>query len=108
MPMVESGDRDGVRIMAAAHRRNDLDEQRLIEQHVDLDTDRYPGGRADARLRESGVSVWAIVAFLDVYEGNLDKVIEHFELSREEIEAALAYYRRNKRYVDARIILNEA
>jgi uncharacterized protein (DUF433 family) len=93
--------------MATSHRGNDLDEQRLIERHVDLNYDRY-GGRADARLKESGASVWAIVAFLDVYEGDLDKVIDHFELSREEIEAALAYYRRNKRYVDARIVLNEA
>ena len=94
--------------MAQPSRGGGLDDQRLIERHVDLDTDRYPGGRADARLRDSGVSVWAIVAFLRVYGHDVDKVAEHFELSREEVEAALAYYRRNKPYVDARITLNEA
>jgi uncharacterized protein (DUF433 family) len=94
--------------MALPNRREDVDEQELIERHVDMDAARQPGGRADAWLRESRVSVWAIVAFLDVYGGDVDKVAEHFDLTREEMEAALAYYRRNKKYVDARIILNEA
>ena len=94
--------------MAEPDRRRDPGEQHLIERHVDLDTDRYPSGRADARLRDSGVSVWAIVAFLGVYGNDVDKVAEHFGLSREAVEAALAYYRRNKPYIDARIALNEA
>lgn len=93
--------------MATSPRRTDLDEQQLIEKHVDLNYDRF-GGRADARLKESGVSVWAIVAYLGVYDGDLEKVAWHFELSEEELDAALAYYRRNKKYVDARILLNEA
>jgi uncharacterized protein (DUF433 family) len=94
--------------MAQPNRHGDLGEQHLIERHVDLETDRYPSGRADARLRDSGVSVWAIVTFLRIYGHDVDKVAEHFELSREEVEAALAYYRRNKPYIDARITLNEA
>ena len=94
--------------MVLPNRRDDLDEERLIERHVDLDADRYPAGRADARLRGSGASIWAIVAFRDIYDGDLDKVARHFGLSREEVEAAFAYYRRNKRFIDARIVLNEA
>ncbi len=93
--------------MALPDRREDLDEQELIERHVDMDAARY-GGRAEARLRESGVSIWAIVTYLDIYDGDADQVARDFELSREEMAAALAYYRRNKKYVDARIILNEA
>jgi uncharacterized protein (DUF433 family) len=88
-------------------RRGDLDEQ-LIEKHIDLDYDRYPYGRADVWLRESGASVWAIVMYLDMYEGDREKLAGHFGISQEEIDAALAYYRHNKKYVDARIILNEA
>ncbi|HVC32755.1 MAG TPA: DUF433 domain-containing protein [Chloroflexota bacterium] len=84
------------------------DDQQLIAKYLDLDTHRYPGGRADARLRDAGVSVWAIVAFLRVYHGDVDQVAEHFGLSREQVEAALAYYQQNKKYVDARIALNEA
>ncbi len=36
------------------------------------------------------------------------KVAEHYGFTRAEVEAALAYYRHNKRSIDARIILNEA
>lgn len=43
--------------MAQPNRRGDLGEQDLIERHVDVDTDRYPSGRLDARLRDSGVSI---------------------------------------------------
>ena len=67
--------------MAASPRRTNLDEQQLIEKHIDLDYDRYPYRRADAWLRESGVSVWAIVAYIEVYDGDLEKVAWHFELS---------------------------
>ena len=97
----------GGRIVATSPHRSDLDEQQLIEKHVDLDYDRY-GGRADARLKHSGVSVWAIVGYLGVYDGDVDEVARIYELSQDEMDAALAYYRRNKKYVDARILLNEA
>jgi uncharacterized protein (DUF433 family) len=83
-------------------------DAQLVEEHIDGDFDRYAGGRADARLRESGVSVWAIVSFLKVYSGNVTKVAEHFDLTREEVEGALAYYRLNKSFIDARVALNEA
>ena len=84
------------------------DEQQLIERYVDPDVARYAGGRADARLRDSGVSVWAIIAFLRVYDDDVARVADHFSISEVEVDAALAYYRRNKKYVDARLTLNEA
>ena len=65
--------------MALPTRRDDVDEQRLIEEHVDPDYDRY-GGRADARLRDSGVSVWILVAYLRVYDGDAQKVAEIYDL----------------------------
>jgi uncharacterized protein (DUF433 family) len=93
--------------MAASPQLNDVDEQQLIEKHVDLNHNRF-GGRADARLKESGVSVWAIVTYLGIYDGDVNEVARIYELSQEEMVAALAYYRRNKKYVDAPILLNEA
>jgi hypothetical protein len=48
-----------------------MDEQKLIERYIDLDTDRYPGGRADARLREYGVPVWALVGQMRALNGDL-------------------------------------
>jgi len=94
--------------MARIRRSSKLDDQQLIDLYIDQDVDRYPGGRADARLRDSGVSVWAIVSFLKVYEGIASKVAEHFDMRPVEVEAALAYYRLNKARVDARVALNEA
>lgn len=86
--------------------RSKAEEEALVEKYVGLDSERY-GGRADARLK-SGPSIWAIVSYLDIYEGDLDEIAGHFAISRDEIDAALAFYRRNKKYVDARIILNDA
>lgn len=83
-------------------------DQELAERYIDGDLDRYAGGRADARLRESGVSVWAIVSFLKVYKGSVTKVAKHFDLEPEQVEAALACYRLNKPFIDARVALNEA
>lgn len=89
--------------MAASPQHSDLDEQQLIEKHIDLDYDRYPYRRADAWLRESGVSMWVIVRNLDMYRGDRDQVARDFDLSQEEIDAALAHYRLHKKYVDARM-----
>jgi uncharacterized protein (DUF433 family) len=77
------------------------DEDRLIAAHVDA---RW--GRAEARLKRAGVSVPAIVESLRVYDGDAAQVRDAFALTPEELEAALAYYRRHKKYVDARILLN--
>ncbi len=94
--------------MAASPQRSGLDEQQLIEKHIDLDYDRYPYRRADAWLRESGVSIWVIIRNLDMYQGDRGQVARDFDLSEEEVDAALAYYQRHKKYVDARITLDEA
>jgi uncharacterized protein (DUF433 family) len=48
------------------------------------------------------------VAVLPIYDGDPDKVADHFGIARVAVEAALAYYRRHKPYVDARIALNQA
>ena len=93
--------------MAQTNRLRDLDA-RLIDHYIDIDSARYPGGRADARLRQSAVSVWVIIAYLPIYNNDLDKVADHFVISREEVEAAIAYYHCNKEFVDARIELNRA
>lgn len=85
-----------------------MDEHDLIERYVDLDTDRYPGGRANTRLRDYGVPVWALIGQLGALDGNVDQLASDYELPREAVEAALAYYRCNKEYIDARLRLNSA
>lgn len=85
-----------------------MDERELIERYVDLDTDRYPGGRAGARLHEYGVPIWALIGHLRALNGDLEQLARDYELPREAVEAALAYYRCNREYIDARLLLNSA
>ena len=84
------------------------DDEQLIERHIDPNWDRYPGGRADARLREFGVPVWALVGHLRAVGNDVDQVAADYVLPREAVDAALAYYRRHKDLIDARLLLNSA
>lgn len=85
-----------------------MDEQHLIEQYIDPDWDRYPRGRADARLKDYGVPVWALIGQLRAIGGDLDQLARDYQVPREAVEAALAYYRHNQKYIDARLLLNSA
>ncbi len=85
-----------------------MNNKELIERCVDLDTDRYPSGRADARLREFGVPICAPIGPLGALDGNVDQMASDYELPSEAVEAALVYNRCNKEYMDARLLLNSA
>ena len=76
----DSDEQPGRYVMRIVKHRSKAEEQALIEKYVGLDYERY-GGRADARLK-SGPSIWAIVAFLDIYEGDLDEIAGHFDIRR--------------------------
>ncbi len=75
----------------------------LIERYIVPD----PDGLADrARLAGSGVPVWAIIGYLRGYD--IDQTAADYEVSREEVEAALAYYDRHRAAIDAWLTLNDA
>lgn len=76
------------------------DERSLIERHIEESP--YAPGAGDARLRDYGVSVWALVAYHTAAEGDVDRVAADYCVPREAIEAALAYYRAHKAQIDAR------
>ncbi|MBI3976946.1 MAG: DUF433 domain-containing protein [Chloroflexi bacterium] len=78
-----------------------MDEQALIERYVEPSP--YRAGAAEARLRDYGVSVWALVAHYQAAGGDIDRVAADYELPRKAVQAALAYYRRHKASIDARI-----
>lgn len=85
-----------------------VDEHQLIERYVDLEWERYPNGRADARLRDSGVPIWALIAHLGATGNDANQLARDYHLPHSAVEAALAFYRQNKEYIDARILLNSA
>ncbi len=78
----------------------------LIERYVEPDSPRW--GAAGSRLHESGVEVWVLVAQLPALDGDVGRLAAAYGPPRVAVEAALAYYRRHKDVIDARIALNAA
>ena len=76
----------------------------LIARHIEPDP-LHPGP-GDVRLADSGVSVWAIIGHLAAVGGDPAKAAADYEITSEEMAAALAYYRRNRAAIDARLAAN--
>jgi uncharacterized protein (DUF433 family) len=93
--------------VAQTKRPSKAADQELIDRYIDPAWDRY-GGRADARLKDYGVPVWALVGQLRATGYDLDELAESYLVPREAVDAAMAYYRQNKKYIDARLLLNSA
>jgi uncharacterized protein (DUF433 family) len=79
--------------------------KRLITRYIEQDP--HHPGKYDARLIGSGVPVWALAASLRALDRNVAQVAEEYGLQHEEVEAALAYYRKYRDLIDARIEANE-
>lgn len=82
-----------------------MNEEELISREIEEDS--FSPGPADVRLRRSGVHVWAIVGqYLNAADRDKQAVARDYELSLEEIEAALAYFRRHSDVIEARLAAN--
>jgi uncharacterized protein (DUF433 family) len=86
------------------------DEDELIARW--LEPDPLSGGKAEFRVVGHGVHVWALAGYFrtenvptDVY---VDEAARAYELPREAVLAALAFYRRYQVIVDDRIDANAA
>ncbi len=80
------------------------DADALIAQYVGP----HPSDRglAEYWLHEPGVSVWAIIATLEVSGGDVDGVAAMYEIPRAQVEAAQAFYARHRELIDDRIARN--
>ena len=76
----------------------------LVARYVELDPNRP--SLDEARLVGSGVNVWAIVGYLRVTNGDVQQTAHDYDVPEEAVEAALAYYRRHRSRIDARIAAN--
>ncbi len=61
--------------------------------------------RSVAVIRDKGMSVWSLVRYFRVYKGNKERVLAGYdgELTREELDAALAYYWANPGDIDRKL-----
>jgi uncharacterized protein (DUF433 family) len=57
-------------------------------------------------LREPGVPIWAVIGAYQAEGGNADEVAAAYAISREQVEAALAYYHRHQAVIDNRLAQN--
>ncbi len=80
------------------------DDESLIDLHIESDP--FHPGPSDVRLVESGVSVWAVIGHLPSVGGDPVKAAADYEITPEEMAAALAYYRRHRGAIDARLSAN--
>lgn len=77
-------------------------EEEIIQQEIEIDPHRP--GPANVRLRRSGAHVWAVIGyFLYAVNGDEQALARDYELSTEEVRAALLYYRRHRSEIDGRL-----
>ena len=100
-----------------------MTHDQLIATYIEQDPHRP--GLDRARLSDSGIHVWILIADLQTllgpeteyafahgkYQGELATILqlaEDFDISPDEVLAALAYYERHHPLIDARITTNTA
>ena len=84
-----------------------MDEDALIARYVE-ENPRRPGP-VHARLKESGVEIWALISYLyKALQGDRAGTARDYDIPLEAVEAADAYYRRHRDVIDARIAVNAA
>jgi uncharacterized protein (DUF433 family) len=77
----------------------------LVDEYIECVSGRGPAG---ARLRGYGVDVWALVMyFKEVAKGDPEVLARDYQIPREAVNAALAFYRQHRRIIDARIVDNQ-
>ncbi len=82
--------------------RTAREKAELIAIYIARDP-RHPG-LYDSYLPAYGVSVWAIISrFAGENNGDIDETAADYDLPREAVEAALAFYERHTAAIDARI-----
>lgn len=80
----------------------------LIERHIEPHPDPVKERYAWYRLKERGVPVYAIIGSMTPTFDNADDVADAFAVSREAVNAAVAYYRQHKAAIDSRLAAHRA
>ena len=81
-------------------------EEALIARYLEPNPNRP--GPADWRVKDRGVSVWALVGHWKTPGPDVESVARDYVVTPEAVEAALAYYRHNREIIDARLAANAA
>ncbi|HEY7035776.1 MAG TPA: hypothetical protein VH482_30845 [Thermomicrobiales bacterium] len=82
-----------------------MTDKELILRYVEVDP--IHSGPGNVRLKDSGVNVWAIIGNYLANERDAERTAAEYDLPLMEVEAAVAFYRRFKWAIDARLAENE-
>ena len=92
--------------MAVRGRDEAAEASALIDAWIEPDP--YRAGEANARIREYGVHVWALIGHLWGMGGDVDQVAQDYDVPVDAVRAARAFYARHSTIIDARIAANTA
>jgi uncharacterized protein (DUF433 family) len=80
--------------------------EKLIAEHIIPDPNKGYDAIGDYRLRGSYIHVWALVGHYRVVNRSIKRVSQDYEIPREEVAAALAFYQQNRRDINQRLRQN--
>ena len=70
-----------------------MEDLSLIEQHIADDVTSDPRRRNEPVLKRTGTPVWAVIGYcLRACDGSVALAAQDYNLTQEEVQAALAYY----------------
>jgi uncharacterized protein (DUF433 family) len=95
---------EGKRDVGALYGEAIMNDDELIARYIEPNP--YHSSLDAARVRQYGVSVWSIIAHLHAVGDDVTQVAADYDLPSEAVEAAMAYYRRHRDLIDARIVTN--
>jgi uncharacterized protein (DUF433 family) len=81
-------------------------DDELILEYIELSPHR--GGLDEVRIKGRGVRVWALVGHAGGPDvgGDIDIIAAHYDLPRDAVLAARAYYRRHRAVLNNRFLAN--
>lgn len=73
-----------------------IENLQLVEQHITDDATSDPHRRNEPVMKRTGTPVWAVVGYcLRACDGSVELTAQDYQLTQEEVQAALAYYQRH-------------
>ena len=83
-----------------------MTEEELIARY--LEPNPHKPTLAEAWLKDSGIPVWALIGALPGVDHDPERLADLYGVPVEAVQAALAFYRRHRCLIDARLAENEA
>lgn len=80
----------------------------LIASHIEPNPAKTDIAEYRLRIEDNGYPIWSIIGDLDPGGANIEQVARDYAISREAVEAVLAFYARNTAAIDARLAANRA